>query len=171
MGCSGLLTGQHVTAMVGEPDHGHRPQTQQVTKGHVSHLSVVGVGEVGGNRQPAIKPPWFLPFPVQAWGSQSHTGKGYSHLRSTLGPQGCGNSRRLLGLPGGLQQMAQTYALPHMLPHPRKENSSAFTPCFCSEKQLSVQNRKPIYYLHQVPSTQAFKITGWQSGPQQPKAA
>lgn len=111
----------------------------------------------------------------QASGSQSHKGKDCGHLRGAQWPRGWGN-RGLPELPGGCQAMAPTCTLSHIPPtlppaQSRRKNSAALIPPPPASSSKGSRLRKPIYYLHQVPSTQAFKITGWQSDPNWPEAA
>lgn len=162
MGSSGLLTGHHVTAaMVGETRQQHRPQTQQVRVMLVTFQFRVTLC------LSALKSPCFLLCPAQMWGSHSHTGKDYGYPRGSRWPQGWENSQRAPRTPKRMPAEGSniTPSLTHHPPSPnpsthlRKKNSSAFTPCFCSERKLPAQNKKSIHYLLQVPSTQAFKIT------------
>lgn len=161
MGSSGLLTGHHVTAaMVGETRQQHRPQTQQVrvmlvtfqfrvtlpVSSEISLLLALPCPDVG---QPQ-------PHRKRLWLSQ----------RLTVAT-GWENSQRAPRTPKRMPAEGSNIApsLTHRPPSPnpsthlRKKNSSAFTPCFCSERKLPAQNKKSIHYLLQVPSTQAFKIT------------
>ena len=87
-----------------------------------------------------------------------HGGEGQGHLRGTRGPQ----DGKQPGLQGGSPEKAPTCTL-H--PPPSQEGRLVRAQALQMLSKEAACSR-PIYYLHQVPATQAFKITGQQWGPQ-----
>lgn len=145
MGSSRLLTGQHVTAMVGGTDQGSglRPSRSGSCQPPFCR----------GYLRASPKISLVLALPCQMWGTQ---GEIMVISEAHWGHKDVETAIELLGS----QQMAPTFALPPRpacfppprppsLPrptHPRKINSSALTPGFCPERKLPAQNKKSIYY-------------------------